>query len=53
MNENTKSVLAYISVCFFWGSTYIAIRIGVDDLPPMLFAGIRLFCAGAVMLIRA
>jgi len=53
MSNNTKTFLAYLSVCFFWGSTYIAIRIGVRDLPPMLFAGIRLFIAGSIMLIYA
>lgn len=53
MSNNTKTILAYLSVCFFWGSTYIAIRIGVRDLPPMLFAGIRLFIAGSIMLIYA
>ena len=53
MSKNTKTILAYLSVCFFWGSTYIAIRIGVEDLPPMLFAGIRLFPAGCIMLVYA
>ena len=32
------SVLAaYIVVCLVWGSTYLAIRIGVRQLPPALF----------------
>jgi drug/metabolite transporter (DMT)-like permease len=33
----------------FWGSTYLAIRIGVRDLPPLLFAGIRFLIAGALL----
>jgi len=50
MNENRKALLAYLAVCFFWGSTYLAIRIGVQDTPPLLFAGIRFIIAGTLML---
>lgn len=45
-----KVVLAFIAVCILWGSTYLAIRIGVAHMPPMLFAGIRFLIAGALML---
>jgi hypothetical protein len=34
-----------------WGTTYLAIRIGVTDLPPMLFAGLRWIIAGVLMTI--
>lgn len=50
-NRNLKAVFAYLAVCFFWGSTYIAIRIGVKDLPPMLFASIRFIIAGSIMFV--
>ncbi|MDF2530525.1 MAG: DMT(Drug/metabolite transporter) superfamily permease [Clostridia bacterium] len=50
MDENRKALLAYLAVCFFWGSTYLAIRVGVQDSPPLLFAGIRFIIAGALML---
>ena len=45
-----KALVAYLLVCVFWGSTYLAIRIGVTDLPPYLFAGTRFLIAGAVLL---
>jgi drug/metabolite transporter (DMT)-like permease len=51
--ERVKEILAYIAVCIFWGSTYLAIRIGVGELPPMFFAGIRFFFAGSLVLIFA
>lgn len=51
--EDTKVILAYISVCIIWGSTYLAIRIGVSDFPPELFAGIRFLIAGGLMLLFA
>ena len=44
-----KALIAYLLVCTVWGSTYLAIRIGVQDLPPMLFAGIRFLIAGIVL----
>ncbi len=47
--EKTKIILAYVAVCVIWGSTYLAIRIGVQDFPPFLFAGIRFLIAGALM----
>lgn len=45
-----QTTLAYIAVCIFWGSTYLAIRIGVGELPPTIFAGIRFLIAGTLML---
>jgi drug/metabolite transporter (DMT)-like permease len=50
MSENRKALLAYLAVCFFWGSTYLAIRVGVQDSPPLIFAGIRFVIAGGMML---
>jgi drug/metabolite transporter (DMT)-like permease len=44
-----KALFAYLLVCTVWGSTYLAIRIGVMHLPPMLFAGIRFLIAGALL----
>ncbi len=45
-----RVALAYLSVFIIWGSTYLAIRVGVQDLPPALFAGLRFLCAGTLML---
>lgn len=46
-----KAYLAWITICIVWGTTYLAIRIGVTDLPPMLFAGLRWIVAGMLMTI--
>jgi drug/metabolite transporter (DMT)-like permease len=53
MNEKygIKAYLAWITICIVWGTTYLAIRIGVTDLPPMLFAGLRWIIAGVLMTI--
>jgi len=48
-----KALVAYLLVCVFWGSTYLAIRIGVAVFPPFLFAGVRFFIAGVLLLTGA
>ncbi|WP_044872256.1 drug/metabolite exporter YedA [Pseudomonas sp. LFM046] len=40
---------AFIALYLIWGSTYLAIRIGVESWPPLLMAGIRFVIAGALM----
>jgi drug/metabolite transporter (DMT)-like permease len=40
---------AWAAVCFFWGTTYLAIRIGLETLPPMLLAGLRFLTAGSIL----
>ena len=45
-----KALVAYLVVCVVWGSTYLAIRIGVGVLPPLLFAGARFLTAGLLLL---
>jgi drug/metabolite transporter (DMT)-like permease len=45
-----KALIAYLMVCVFWGSTYLAIRVGVGVLPPFLFAGVRFLVAGVLVL---
>ena len=45
-----RVILAFALVYFFWGSTYLAIRLAVDFVPPELMAGSRFFVAGVLML---
>lgn len=48
---NFKAYIAYISVCVLWGTTYLAIRIGVSHVPPFLFGGFRWLLSGAIFLL--
>lgn len=48
-NGNIKPYIAWSAVCIIWGTTYLAIKIGVTDLPPMLFAGVRWIFAGLLL----
>ena len=44
-----KLLLAFAIIYLVWGSTYLAIRIGVREIPPFLMAGLRFTFAGLVM----
>ena len=48
--ETIKAYAAWGAVCLFWGTTYLAIRIGVQRVPPALFAGVRFIIAGVLFL---
>ncbi len=45
----TKLYLALFCVAFFWGTTFLGIRIGVETIPPFLLAGIRNLIAGSII----
>ncbi|MBI5731304.1 MAG: EamA family transporter [Ignavibacteriales bacterium] len=49
--KNTRAYLALFSIYIIWGTTYLAIRIGVENLPPVLFTGLRWIVAGPLLLI--
>lgn len=53
MSNNTqfKAYAALAIVSVFWGTTYFALRIGVETFPPFLFSGIRQVSAGLILLI--
>ncbi len=43
-----KLILAFAAVYLVWGSTYFAIRVGIETLPPLLLAGSRHLLAGLI-----
>jgi drug/metabolite transporter (DMT)-like permease len=43
-------LLAFAAVYVLWGSTYLAIKIAIETLPPFLMAGTRFTLAGAIMI---
>jgi drug/metabolite transporter (DMT)-like permease len=50
-NDLLGAWIAFACVSFFWGTTYLAIRVGVKTIPPLFFAGIRQTAAGLLLLI--
>jgi len=49
--KNTRAYIALFSIYIIWGTTYLAIRIGVENLPPVLFTGLRWIVAGPILFI--
>lgn len=52
-HPNFVPYLALACVCFFWGTTYLGIRIGVAELPPATLMCVRYLLSGGVLLIGA
>ena len=48
--SRTALVAAFATIYLVWGSTYLAIRVVVRDIPPFLMAGSRFVLAGALLL---
>lgn len=44
-----KVLLAFAVIYFVWGSTFLAIRISVHEIPPLLLATMRFFTAGVLL----
>ena len=44
-----KTLLAFGIIYFVWGSTFLAIRVGVREVPPLILAAMRFFVAGIVL----
>lgn len=45
-----KVVLVWLALCLVWGTTWIFIKVGLDDLPPVSFAASRFAVAVLVLL---
>jgi drug/metabolite transporter (DMT)-like permease len=52
-HPDSKAYLALAAVCFFWGTTYLGIRMALESLSPLLLVGLRYTISGAVLLVVA
>ena len=48
--SRTALVAAFAAIYLIWGSTYLAIRLGVATIPPFLMAGVRFLVAGVAFM---
>ena len=48
---NTKLYFSIFCVAFFWGTTFLGIRIAVETIPPFFVAGIRNLLSGSLILL--
>ena len=45
-----RMVMAFFAIYFVWGTTFLAIRVAVEEMPPLFAAGGRFLIAGIVLL---
>ena len=48
--RNGRIAIAFACVYFFWGSTYLAMRYGLEVLPPFMIGSIRFLISGVILL---
>ena len=48
-----KIAIAFFAVYVFWGMTYLAMRVAVEEIPPYLMAGSRFVLAGVILFVWA
>jgi drug/metabolite transporter (DMT)-like permease len=46
-----KARIVWLILCGIWGSTWLFIKIGLADLPPFTFAGIRFVLAALILIL--
>jgi drug/metabolite transporter (DMT)-like permease len=44
-----SAYFAWLAVCLLWGTTYLAIRVAIETIPPLLMAGFRWTAAGGII----
>ncbi len=47
---DARAYAAWAAVCLIWGTTYLAIRISLETIPPLLMAAIRWIVAGGLLI---
>lgn len=48
-NQTLLIIAALFCTYFFWGSTYLALRFGIESFPPFMLVGIRFTVAGIIL----
>ena len=47
----SKPVVVWLILSLIWGSTWLFIKLGLEDLPPFTFAGLRFVIAAAILVV--
>src|ERR1051326_2556270 len=47
----TTPLIVWLILCCIWGSTWLFIKLGLRDLPPISFAGIRFVIASIILIV--
>lgn len=51
LTEKYKIAAGYVLICLIWGSTWLAIRLGLGSLTPLISAGLRFLLASIFVLL--
>jgi len=50
LKKDLRLWLAFAAIYIIWGTTYLAIKIGIEYIPPYIMASLRYFIAGGLLL---
>lgn len=50
-SRDRGAFIAWLAVCVIWGTTYLAIKIALEGIPPLLIGGIRYVLAGVSLIV--
>lgn len=48
-SKTRRAWIAWFAICLIWGTTYLAIKVALGTIPPLLMGGFRYLIAGAIM----
>jgi drug/metabolite transporter (DMT)-like permease len=48
-----RAYLALVAVCFFWGTTYLGIRMALETFPPLVLVSTRFILSGSILIAAA
>ena len=50
MTNHTKAIWQALLVTFLWSTSWVLIKFGLGEIPPLLFAGLRYGLAALILL---
>ena len=51
--DRSRTILLFVLMCWVWGSTWLAIRFGLEGVPPFIGAGLRMAISGVLLVAAA
>ena len=52
MSLRLKLLIGFVIICLIWGSSWAAVKIGIESIPPLLSLAIRFAVAGIILRIH-
>jgi drug/metabolite transporter (DMT)-like permease len=47
--QRRNAYIAWATICLVWGTTYLAIKVALESIPPFLMGGLRYVIAGSIL----